>query len=122
MKIYSGLTSAQVFARLRRARTNGSVVPLLRRIRKVFPFGPRFPLYNAEDVERWGVAIDWHDALVAFGLRNSRAPLISAADIEDLFQRACPRCGITAYREPPDLRGRWSLRVWCPQHGVVKVV
>jgi|SRR3990172_8321299 len=128
---YSGLTSAEVCAKL-----NFSDRQMLEQsgigaaIEKSYPFGKNNPLYDPDDVAHWALALLRHRGLIALGRRNQKARLLSAIDIADTWDDECPKCGGWAMADPEESAaaylaaidaGKWPQRVWCPRHGIVRI-
>jgi hypothetical protein len=64
-------------------------------------------------VERWQIALQRHDGLVALRRRHPKTPLLDAARIDDAHDTECPHCGGWAIADPQAHEG--ARRVWCPE-------
>jgi hypothetical protein len=98
------------------------------KITKDYPFGPRFPLYDEDDVREWQLALERRRGLIALGRRGEKSSLVSAIGIGDVYDHVCPKCQDWALADPEATTkkylalvnaGKWPRRVWCPEHGVV---
>jgi len=129
---YSGYTSAEVCRELRRSRQSLFQAGIFEKLRPSYPFGPQFPLYDEGDVTHWKLNLLRHDALLAFGRRDAKASLLSAASIEDWidYDGGCPKCGGVAFGDPEANAedylallnsDKWPRRVWCPKCGLISV-
>jgi ribosomal protein S27AE len=114
---FDGYTSREVCTLLRRSRAGLKDSGLMDALGKSYPFGPRNPLYERADVERWQIALLRHDGLVALRHRHPKEPLLHATRIGDSHDTECPRCGGWAMADPKADKG--ARRVWCPKCGVV---
>jgi hypothetical protein len=107
---FDGYTSREVCELLRRSRANLQKMDVLA---KTYPFGPKNPLYDRADVEKWQLALRRHDGLVALRRRHPKVPLLKAMEIGADHDTECPRCGGWAIADPEASEDR--PRVWCPR-------
>lgn len=116
---FDGYTSKEICALLRRSRAGLKSSGLMDALGKSYPFGPKNPLYDIEDVEQWRLALLRHDGLVALRRRHPKTPLLDAARIGDAHDATCPGCGGWAIADPePDDEPQ---RVWCSECGIVEL-
>lgn len=124
------MTSREVCDRLGLSRQSLNQSGVGEKIAKSYPFGARFPLYDEDDVREWQLALRRRRGLIALGRRGEKSSLLSALEIGDVYDLQCPKCRGWAIGDPEESAekylaqveaGYWPRRVWCPDHGVVRL-
>jgi hypothetical protein len=96
------------------------------KIDKWEPFGTRYPLWDARNVDEWSDYLRQRRGLVALGKLPDNAPLIEAdanpffGDGREDIDWVCERCGLdTAVAPDRDRDGELAGPYWCPKCGIV---
>ncbi|MBI1829354.1 MAG: hypothetical protein HYR87_07775 [Thaumarchaeota archaeon] len=97
----------KLFRRSKQALYQSNV---LDNIKKSYPFGQKYPLFDITDVENWNMRLIRFDGFVALGLAQGvgRGNLLQDAPTIEVNDSVCPRCSSFAIHEPA------SNRFWCP--------
>lgn len=90
---------------------------ILDHIKKYYPFGEKYPLFDIGDVKEWNIKLIRHDGFVALGMLHGvgRGNLLQDAPTIEVNDSVCPNCGSFAVHEPS------SGRFWCPECKIVQL-
>lgn len=116
---YSGYTIQELIKLFRRSKQSLNQAGILDKIKKVYPFGEKFPLYDIKDVEEWHLKLIRFDGLVALGVIPGRGRgnvLIQDIILSSAYDSVCPGCGsfcVCNYSS--------SNLAWCPNCQFVQI-
>lgn len=115
---YTGYTIQELTKLFRRSKQALNQAGILDQIKKHFPFGPKFPLYDVEDVEVMNEKLVRYDGMVALGIiprQHGRGKfLINNIIITSEFDCDCPICGSFSVFYPYPTK-----RIWCPNCQII---
>lgn len=114
---YAGYTIQELMKLFRRSKQALYQSKILDRIKKSYPFGEKYPLFDIDDVKEWNIKLIRHDGFVALGMAPGvgRGNLLQDAPTIEVNDSVCPNCGSFAVCAPS------FNRFWCPECKIVQL-
>lgn len=113
---YAGYTMKELTKLFRRSKQALYQSKILDHIKKYYPFGEKYPLFDVDDVKDWYIRLMRFDGFAALGMAHSvgRGNLLQDAPTIAMYDSVCPNCGSFALHEPS------SNRFWCPNCQIIQ--
>lgn len=114
---YSGYTVQELTKLFRRSKQALYQSGILEQIKKAYPFGEKYPLFDVDDVKDWHLRLLRFDGLVALALlpRRGRGNLLQHAPTTNEFDYICPQCESFAVYDSS------SNRLWCSNCNIIQL-
>lgn len=114
---YSGYTVQELTKLFRRSKQALYQSAILEQMRKTYPFGHKYPLFDIDDVKDWHLRLLRFDGLVALAVlpKRGRGNLLQNAPTSTDYDSNCPRCASFAIYDSS------SNRFWCPNCQIIQL-
>ncbi len=114
---YAGYTVQELTKLFRRSKQALYQSAILEQMRKTYPFGQKYPLFDIDDVKDWHLRLLRFDGLVALAVlpKRGRGNLLQNAPTANDFDYICPQCTSFAVYDSS------SNRLWCPNCNIIQL-
>ena len=114
---YCGYTIQELVKLFRRSKQALYQSGILEQIKKAYPFGEKFPLFDIDDVQDWHLRLLRFDGLVALALlpKRGRGNFLQHAPTTNQYDSNCPNCKSFAVYDSS------SNRFWCANCQIIQL-